>query len=84
MAKRNRSSFRLRSLGYWEPRAFKSGSTVSKVQPVIKPVMAAEWEILVPVQSVPRPKPVNASPAEARLSGVSKKSVNAWRAPSKT
>jgi hypothetical protein len=61
-----------------EPRAFKSRGTVSK-EPAIKPAMAAEWQILVPVQSAPQPKPV--SPAEARLNGVSRKSVNAWRAP---
>jgi hypothetical protein len=66
----------------WNPPrepAFKSRGTVSK-EPAIKPAMATGWEILIPVQS-PRPKPVNASPAEARLRGVSRKSVNAWQAP---
>jgi hypothetical protein len=41
--------------------------------------MAAEWELFVPV-SAPRLEPATKSPAEARLRGVSKTSVNTWRA----
>jgi len=64
-----------------EPRSFKSKSVVSKAEPAIKPTMAVEWEILVAVPSASRPKPANASPTEARLRGVTRKSVHAWRAP---
>ena len=64
-----------------EPRPFKSKRVPPKVKPAITPTMsmAAEWELFVPV-SAPRLEPATKSPAEARLRGVSKTSVNTWRA----
>jgi hypothetical protein len=62
------------------PRSFKSEHKRPEIKPVIKPVMASEWEIRVRVPSAPS-EPVAKSPAEARLQGVVHLHMNAWRAP---